>query len=337
MAEDELPVPSAPRSGEPPACPLCIANATAPIVESTVPVGQTGLQGESHERSQNEALDRCIFCHAASGEQYVAVHYAPTGGVLTYSSALRGHSACAACWHAWEKRCMTQGKKGIRRTALNVEITCPVCQRTLDVRHAYEDGPHCGACMQAIVLKAPPLPRSQAARAHGRWSCCLIMMLVMALVNIIVMMSSFALDIVLEHAFDRVAELPDEYLHNAVPPGFRDVLCPLADLAMEFVIPGTPGQSRPDVWDMMGGFGSFGSDMLLQQSLRFLQRVCGRSVAKAPMPVRRRRGSKGAEPISNHSAASENSSGHSQTRFSAEGDPKITTLTQAPRLQRLEL
>merc|ERR1719265_1251162 len=77
-------------------------------------------------------IDRCIFCHAASGQQYVPMHFAGTveeseSESLPYSESFQAHCACAGCWQSWEEKQYHQ-----RRPVL-----CPVCQRRVDVFQGY--------------------------------------------------------------------------------------------------------------------------------------------------------------------------------------------------------
>uniref|UniRef100_A0A7S1AP96 Uncharacterized protein n=1 Tax=Noctiluca scintillans TaxID=2966 RepID=A0A7S1AP96_NOCSC len=160
-------------------------------------------------------LERCVFCHAADGTQYVPLHFqmGSESASLPYELSLAAHCACGRCWADWERR----------RYRTKPTVPCPVCQRSVDVGRGYAlDGVHCEPCLKELLRRKLPVPPlRKTCRCCG--CACVFPLLVLVFVLIASTTFTFALTILMSAVEGELTKNLD-----AMEPGVLDALLPAA-------------------------------------------------------------------------------------------------------------
>lgn len=203
-------------------------------------VGERGTQQDESDAAASDRclrcrnataeieLNRCIFCHVATGVQYVPIHFAHAVGreagesnqSLPYTDALQAHCACGGCWEAWEQKQVLAGRS---------EVPCPICQRAVDVFRGYEGCSLCRPCLREVVPLRPRRPRTSQRK---RCSCLSWPLLVCTFVGL--GMVGIAVNCAVFVTMSRVISVmePEEIATALGPlhPVFAEVVCPHLDL-----------------------------------------------------------------------------------------------------------
>lgn len=184
------------------------------------------------------ALERCVFCHAADGAQYVPAHFALPGdeaSLVPFSAALESHCACPGCWAAWERH----------RSGRGGAASCPVCQQHVDAGRGYPGEGLCRPCLELLLLRRPRASRASCCSCcscrSGRGCCCsppvLVLLLLLAFGPLGLALES-VLRVLLAHSLDEFERASGGELARALPPGLQEVLCPAVELLG--ALPGGP-------------------------------------------------------------------------------------------------
>lgn len=174
--------------------------------------------GAAADAGDDADAQRCVFCYAATGEQYVPFHYERGRlGECSYSPSLSGHCACKACWASWHKEMQTTS-----------HLHCPVCHREIDICRGYHNGQWCGRCWKKVVLERLPTTAPPAKRERACCCCCSPLFckacIVLAIMVISAMlMEAFAL-VMMDHV--RLSLTDDHAPGNEPPLELQQTLCP---------------------------------------------------------------------------------------------------------------
>ncbi|CAE8584915.1 unnamed protein product [Polarella glacialis] len=207
-------------SSEPGSCPRCSQRQERAELPPT-------------EEDDNPVAERCVFCHTADGWQYVPAHYGADGIVLKHQDALSAHCACVGCWLAWERKCYA--------TQAAPAVSCPVCQRSVDVRKGsspVEVDHLCDLCLEELL---PPVSQKLLFRARAtpwgsRACCCLprrlrapclagLCILLFLMIGIVFKLVSEVLSMILLSQGTELLLAAEGTSDSTLGPLLREVLC----------------------------------------------------------------------------------------------------------------